>query len=134
MHLSLRIDGKRRPEGLDPLISEVRVVIFFFPYNPHPPPPISTNPPGRPTREDLIPVHFGSVWLRSGPFGSVSGLFRVRFGGVGWDRGGIGERGFCKGKEYHWVRVYREEAEKASCGETVVQKGVFGESVSSPPP
>ena len=25
-------------------------------------------------------------------------------------------------------------AEKASCGETVVQKGVFGESVSSLPP
>ena len=58
------------------------------------------------------PVHFGSVWLRSAPFGSVSGLFRVcfgsvsglfrvRFGSVGWGRGGVRERGFCKGKEYH---------------------------------
>ena len=34
---------------------------------------------------------FGSV------LGSVSGPFR----GVGWGRGGVGERGFCKGKEYH---------------------------------
>ena len=83
------------------------VVIFFFPYNP-PPLPIPTNPPGRPTREGLILVHFGSVWLRSAPFGSVwlrfgsvPGPFRVRFGGVGWGRGGVGERGFCKGKEYH---------------------------------
>ena len=42
----------------------------------------------------------GSVWLR---FGSVSGLFRVRFGSFGWGRVGVGERGFCKGKEYHGV-------------------------------
>ena len=39
---------------------------------------------------------FGSVWLR---FGSVSGPFR----GVGWGRGEVGERGFCKGKEYHYT-------------------------------
>ena len=72
-----------------------------------PPLPIPTNPPGRPTREGLISVHFGSVWLRSAPFGSVwlrfgsvPGPFRVCFGGVGWGRGGVGERGFCKGKEY----------------------------------
>ena len=29
---------------------------------------------------------------------------------------------------------YAKGAAKASCGETVVRKGVFGESVSSPPP
>ena len=34
--------------------------------------------------------------LRLPPFGSVSGLFSV-LGGVGV----VGERGFCKGKEYH---------------------------------
>ena len=81
------------------------LVIFFFPYNPAPP-PIPTNPrPPHPER--LISVHFGSVsvrfgfiWLRlpMAPFrvcsGSVSGPFR----GVGWGRGGVGERGFCKGK------------------------------------
>ena len=86
---------------------ESNLVILFFPYNPHP----STSrqpPPGRSTREGLISVNFGSVWLRSAPFGSVwlrfgsvPGPFRVRFGGVGWGRGGVGERGFCKGKEYH---------------------------------
>ena len=67
------------------------VVIFFFPYNLPPP----DRPPGHPTPESLISVHFGSV---SGPFGPVSGQFRVRF----WVRfgvlGGVGERGFCKGK------------------------------------
>ena len=58
----------------------------------------------------MISVHFGSVWLRSGPFGSVwLDPFRVCFGSVsgpfrrvGWGRGGVGERGFCKGKEYHY--------------------------------
>ena len=61
--------------------------MFFFPYNPHPlPPRIPTNPPGRPTREGLISVHFGSVWLRSGPFGSV----RLRFGSVSCPVGGVG--------------------------------------------
>ena len=85
-----------------------RIVIFFFPYNPHPPPPRQTPPavPGS------ISVRFGSVWLRFGSvwlrlalfrlrFGSVSGPFRVRFGVLG----GVGERGFCKGKEYHYFRI-----------------------------
>ena len=65
-------------------VSSKRLVIFFFPYNPHPP-PIPTNPPGRPTREGLISVHFGSVWLRSAPFGSVwlrLAPFRVCSGSV----------------------------------------------------
>ena len=64
------------------------LVIFFFPYSPEPPHP-DKPPRGRLTRGGLISVHFGSVWLRSGPFGSVrlrfrsvSGLFRVRFGSV----------------------------------------------------
>ena len=76
------------------------VVIFFFPYNPHPP-PHPDSPPARPTPQSLISVHFGSVSVRFGSvwlrFGSVSGLFRVCFGVLG----GVGERGFCKGKEYH---------------------------------
>ena len=46
----------------------------------------SKNPPGRPTREGLISVHFGSVWLR---FGSVSGLFRLRFRSVSGVLGGV---------------------------------------------
>ena len=63
----------------------------------------------------MISVHFGSVWLRSAPFGSVwlrfgsvPGPFRVCFGGAGWGRGGVGERGFCKGKEYHYPFVLPE--------------------------
>ena len=85
-----------------------KAVTFFFPYNPPPPQPRQT---ARPTPKSLISVHFGSVWLRFGSiwlrlapfrlrFGSVSGPFR----GVGWGRGGFGERGFCKGKEYHYRR------------------------------
>ena len=35
-------------------------------------------------------VHFGSVSVVSGPFGSVSGLFRVRFGVLGEVLGGVG--------------------------------------------
>ena len=61
---------------------------ILFPLQP-PPLPIPTNPPGRPTREGLISVHFGSVWLRSAPFGSVSGLFRIRFGSVSGVLGGV---------------------------------------------
>ena len=44
---------------------------------------------------------FGSVWLR---FSSISGPFRVRFGVLGGVGVGVGERGFCKGKEYHYTR------------------------------
>ena len=73
------------------------IVIFFFPYNRHPA-PIPTKTPGRPTPENLISVHFRSVSapfrVRLTPFGSVSGLLRVRFGSVsgcwvgsGWGRG-----------------------------------------------
>ena len=36
-------------------------------------------------------------------FGSVSGPFR----GVGWGRGEVGERGLCKGKEYHERSISR---------------------------
>ena len=77
------------------------IVIFFFPYNP-PPRPTPTNPrPSHPEKLDfgpfrlhLAPFRLRSVWLR---FGSVSGPFRS----AGWGGGGVGERGFCKGKEYH---------------------------------
>ena len=77
---------------------------FLFPLQPaHPPYP--DKPPARPTAKSLISVHFGSVSalfrlrlaLFRVCFGSVSGLFRD----VGWGRGGVGERGFCKGKAYH---------------------------------
>ena len=81
-------------------------IVFLFPLQPTPPPPRQT--PARPTPKSLISVHygsvsvrFGSVWLRLALFqvcfGSVSGPFR----GVGCGQGGVGERGFCKGKEYH---------------------------------
>ena len=94
-----------------------RVVIFFFPYNPPPHPPYPDKPPARPTPKSLMSVPFGSVWLRFGSvwlrlapfrvcFGSVSGPFR----GVGWGRGGVGERGFCKGKEYHYSRATSPES------------------------
>ena len=63
---------------VEPQCPPSSLVIFFFPYNPHP-----KQAPDRPTRGGLISVHFGSIWLRSGPFGSVSGLFRVRFGVLG---------------------------------------------------
>ena len=79
-----------------------KLEIFFFPCDPHPTHP--DKPPGCLTLESLISVHFGSVsvpfaafgsvWVS---FGSISGPFR----GFGGGRGGVGERGFCKGKEYH---------------------------------
>ena len=66
---------------------------FLFPLQAQPP-PHPDKPPGCPTTKSLIlvhcgsvSVHFGSVWLRLGPFrvsfGSVSGPFW----GVGWGRG-----------------------------------------------
>ena len=55
-----------------------RLVVFFLPYNLHPP-CIPTNPPGRPTPEGLISVHFGSVYVHFGP---VWLRFGVRFGSV----------------------------------------------------
>ena len=94
-----KIKNTRNPQGSD----------FLFPLQP-PPPPIPTNPPGRPTQSACFGpfrLRFGpfvSVWLRLAPFrvcfGSVSGPFR----GVGWGRGGVGERGFCMGKEYHYPK------------------------------
>ena len=94
----------------------------FFSLQP-PPPPIPTNPPGRPTPEGLISVHFGSisvrfgsVWLCLAPFrvcfGSVSGPFR----GAGWGRGGVGERDFCKGKEYHYPKVSKRSSRASRPG------------------
>ena len=70
----------------------LRIVIFFFPYNPPPTP--TTPPPGRPTPETSISVRFGSVWLRLAPFGPVSGPFRVCFGSVSgcWVGSGRGRR------------------------------------------
>ena len=44
-----------------------------------------------------ISIHFGPFRVRFGPIRSASG----ESWGVGWGRGGVGERGFCKGKEYH---------------------------------
>ena len=78
---------------------------FLFPLQPPPPLPRQTPRLSHPEKLD-----FGPFRLRLAPFrlrfGSVWGLFRVRFGSfsgcwVGSGRGGVGERGFCKGKEYH---------------------------------
>ena len=68
-----------------------RLVIFLFPYSP---PPHPDKSPARPTPKSLISAHFGSVSVR---FGSVSGPL-----------GGVGERRFCKGKEYHYNNVIRQ--------------------------
>ena len=58
---------------------------FLFPLQP--PRPFPNKPPTFPPQR---------AWFRSvsGPFRSVSG----ESWGVGWGRGGVGERGFCKGK------------------------------------
>ena len=85
-------------------------MIFFFPYNP--PPPLPRKPPARPTPKRLISVHFGSVWLRFGSVWLCLAPFRVRFGSFWWGRGGVGEKGFCKGKEYH----YPKSPPKSLCG------------------
>ena len=76
-------------------------MIFFFPYTP-PLPATPPNPPPVPRRKawfrsisdpfGSVSAPFGSVWLL---FASVSGPFQVRFGVLG----GVGEMGFCKGKE-----------------------------------
>ena len=66
-------------------------MIFFPP--PPPSPPYPDNPP--PTPESSILVRFGPFWVR---FGCISGPSW----GVGSGRGGVVERGFCKGKEYHY--------------------------------
>ena len=57
---------------------------FPFPLQP-PTPHHPDKPPGRPTPESLISVHFGSVWVL---FGCVSGPFWVHFGVLG----GVGVR------------------------------------------
>ena len=106
----------------EPHKRSTKVVIVFFSYNPHLPPSL---PPGRPTPQSLISVHFGSISVRFGSFRVRLGPFRVCFwsvwgpfrgvgwgrgGGRGWGRGGVGggvgERGFCKGKEYHYTKTH----------------------------
>ena len=73
-----------------------------FAHNPQP-------HPSRQTPLDFGPfrVCFGPFRVRSGPFRvcfrSVSGPFRS----VGWGRGGVGERGFWKGNDYHYPKCQR---------------------------
>ena len=65
--------------------------------NPPPPRPIPTNP-SVPHTKSLQTVQFNpfrSVSVQFGPFRAASG----ESWGVGWGRSGVGERGFCKGKE-----------------------------------
>ena len=84
-------------------VSRPKLVIFFFPYNPPPPLPRQTPRPSHPEKLDFGPfwLRLAPFRLRLAPFGSVSAPFRapfrVRFG----VSGGVEERGFCKGKEYH---------------------------------
>ena len=85
------------------------IVIFFFPYNPNPPPQ-PDKPPGRPTPRELdfgpfrvcfspfqvrLGSVFGSVWVRLGPF-------RVRFGVLGGVGVGSGRGASVREKEYHY--------------------------------
>ena len=112
-----RIASVRKKKGVQFGNPEARSD-FLFPLQP-PPTSHPNKPPSRPTPESLIWVYFGSVsvcfgsvWLRLAPFrvcfGSVSGPFR----GVGWGRGGVGESGFCNGKEYHYLRRFARTAKK----------------------
>ena len=64
---------------------------FLFPYNPHPHPSRQTPRPSHP-RAWFRPIS-GPFRLRLGPFGSVSGLFQVRFGSASV-LGGVRVRGF----------------------------------------
>ena len=86
-----------------PTCSDLRSLCsdFLFPLQPLTP-PLPRQPP-RPSHPQKL--DFGPFWLRLAPFrvcfGSVSGPFW----GVGWGQVGVGERGFCKGKEYHYPCV-----------------------------
>ena len=104
----LRLEIGQLLHILGPFPYPITLVIFFFPYNPHPP-ATPTKPPGRPTREGSISVRFGSVWLRFGSvwlrlapfrlrFGSVLALFRLRFGSVSGPFGVLGGVGAGSGR------------------------------------
>ena len=68
------------------------VVIFFFPYNPHPLPPRQTPRPSHPRGLDFGPflLRLAPFRLSLAPFGSVSAPFRVRFGVLGGVGAGSG--------------------------------------------
>ena len=73
---------------------------FLFPLQPHPAASQQAPWPSHPRELDSSPFR--------ARFGSFARPFRVRFGSVsgpfrsvGWGWGGVGERGFCKGKEKH---------------------------------
>ena len=87
--------------------------------------PFHANPPAA-TREGLISVHFGSVWLR---FWAVLGPFRVRFGvldGVGVGRGGVAEGGFWDKKvtKSLGAKPSFSDAAKSGCRKKSAAKGV----------
>ena len=71
------------------------IVIFFFSLTT--PPPFSRQTPPVPhPRESLQNGQFGPFWsvsVQFGPFRASSG----ESWGAGWGRGGVWERGFCKG-------------------------------------
>ena len=73
----------------------IDLMILFFPYK-NPTPTRADKPPwpSHPRELDFGPfrLRFGPFRVRLALFGSISGLFRVRFGSVGWGRG----EGLCK--------------------------------------
>ena len=119
-------DNKKIPKTIFPSCNypgaDGNLVFSFSLTTPTPCHPVKTP------LEDLISVHFGSVLVRSGPFGSVwlrfgsvSGPFRVHFGVLGGVGVGSGRRASVREKNITtlinlWV---------ARKGGHTLRKGVF---------
>ena len=91
--------ASRRAENRGSLIGVPLALRVLFPLQPPPPPPPESRQ--TPRLSHLRGLDFGQFRLRLAPFqvglapfGSVSGPCRA----VGRGRSGVGERGFCKGK------------------------------------
>ena len=78
---------------------ESSLLIFFSLTTPTPPSWQTTTFPPQRAWKMSNSIHFGPFRVRFGPFRATSG----ESWGVGWGRGGgVGERGFCQGKEYRY--------------------------------